>query len=76
VLRLVLEYGEDAVSDAIRTSVRAGAPSYEAVRFELMQELQEDHESHPVPRLDELGPGVKTVDLSVYDRLLKAGDAG
>jgi hypothetical protein len=73
ILRLVLDYGQSPVIKTIETCLAAGAHSYEAVRFELLQSIPENTPVATIDHLDSFGAEVKNVDLSIYDSLMEAG---
>jgi transposase len=74
VLRLLLEYGQEPVLMAIQRCLAAGVHSAEAVRFELLQILDNTPtKTSPVSYLDDYGFEVKPTDLTAYDKLMIAG---
>lgn len=73
ILRLFLEYGSEAVLNAVETCSVQRIYSYEAIRFELFQQLQETPKTESEPGLDAYGCAVDTPDLKLYDPVLHGG---
>lgn len=77
ILRLLLEYGQSALLDALEVCQAHGGVSYETIRFELLKRLQDlpAAETAASEEWGTSGPTVAPTDLRVYDELLKAGEA-
>lgn len=70
VLKLAVDHGQDAVLQAIEQAQAQGQHTFEAVRFQLLQERNPTVSLSTVP-VDPALPGVKAVDLRQYDVLCK-----
>lgn len=77
ILRLLLEYGQPALLAALEQCQACGTVSYEAIRFQLLQNLQAISETEVAAsaELGAFGPAITPTDLHAYDELLKVGDS-
>ncbi len=73
ILQLTVTYGRSPVLDAVVKASSNRQYSFEAVRFYVLQELNQTRPTPP--RLDVMAglPGVPPVDLAVYDSLIQGG---
>jgi hypothetical protein len=76
ILRLLLDYGQTALLTALEKCQACGALSYEAIRFQLLQELQTlpEAEAAAAAELNLCGITIAPTDLQAYDELLKVGE--
>ena len=74
ILRLSLEYGQSALLAALDACQATGTVSYEAIRFQLLQQLQALPEPASGSNCLAFGPAIASTDLKAYDGLLKAGE--
>ncbi|MGI6357908.1 MAG: ATP-binding protein [Bacillota bacterium] len=70
VLKLAVDHGQAAVMSAIERAAGNEQYTYEAVRFQLLQDQNPTTHTPTIP-VDPLLPTVKAVDLSQYDTLCK-----
>lgn len=73
ILQLTVTYGRSPVLDAVLKASSNSQYSFEAVRFYVLQRLNQTRPTPP--RLDVMAtlPGVQPVDLAVYDSLIQGG---
>ena len=71
VLKLTVQYGQQAVLDAIRKTQLSNQTSVEAVRFHLLQALHKQSELVAPILTDPSLPKIMPVNLKQYDTLMK-----